>query len=297
MDFDLKGFIQREKEIIDHHLDRWLPKAELHSAPLFEAMKYSVTAGGKRLRPILVRAGARAVGGDPDLVIPAACAIEFIHTYSLIHDDLPAMDDDDLRRGRPTCHKVFGDAIAILAGDGLLTLAFDIMSAPWPKEPPLSGKIEAISILAKAAGVMGMVGGQTCDILMEGKEIDSDVLHFIHRRKTGALITASLLMGATLCQGPEELVNRLKRYGDAVGHAFQIVDDILDIEGDQEVMGKPVGSDEKKGKATYPGLYGLETSKLKARELVEEAHEALTPLGPEADPLRAIASYITTRKR
>ncbi len=297
MAFDLKTFIAEERERVDSGLERLLPGEEEPSAPLFQAMRYSVMSGGKRLRPILVRCGARAVGGDADAVLPAACAVEFIHTYSLIHDDLPAMDDDDLRRGRPTCHKVYGDAIAILAGDGLLTLAFEVMASPWPNEPALSAKARATALLARAAGVLGMVGGQACDILSEGKKIDAELLRFIHERKTGALITASLLMGAVLSEAEEEAVQRLRRYGDAVGQAFQIVDDILDIEGDEEVIGKPVGSDVKRGKATYPALFGLDASKDKARALVEEAISAIDPLGEAAEPLRAIARYIITRKR
>ena len=297
MEFDLKAHLEEERRVIEAELRRWLPQPETPTAPLFEAMEYSLMAGGKRLRPVLMRGAARAVSGDPDLVLPAACAMEFIHTYSLIHDDLPAMDDDDLRRGRPTCHKVFGEAMAILAGDALLTLAFEIMSAPWPREPALSARRRATELLARAAGPLGMVGGQVGDILFEGREIDLELLRFIHRRKTGALITAALVMGGVLAGAREGDLERLERYGRAVGHAFQIVDDILDVEGDEEEMGKRVGSDEARGKATYPALMGLEESRRRARELVEEAKEAVAPFGAAAAPLAAMADYIVTRRR
>ena len=297
VEFDLKGYIDRERSVIDEEMRRWLPDPEPPTATLFEAMEYSAMSGGKRLRPILVRAAARAVGGDPDAVLPAACAIEFIHTYSLIHDDLPAMDDDDLRRGRPTLHKVYGEAMAILAGDALLTLAFQVMASPWPQEPTASARRQATEILARAAGPLGMVGGQVADILYEGAEIDLELLRFIHRRKTGALITAALLMGGVLAGGSEAQLERLERYGMAAGHAFQVVDDILDVEGDTAILGKQVGSDEARGKSTYPSLMGLEASRQKARELVAQAQEAVAPFGEAAAPLRAIADYIVTRRR
>ena len=261
-------------------------------------MRYSVTAGGKRVRPILFLGGVQAVGGNQEALLPVACALECIHTYSLIHDDLPAMDNDDLRRGKPTCHKVYGEAIAILAGDGLLTYAFELMSRPELREKTsLSLLSEAISVLARASGVFGMVGGQTVDILMEGQSVDPETLSFMHSCKTGALIQASVEMGGLLGQGNNEDIDHLKRYGSYLGLAFQVIDDLLDVEGDQELIGKPVGSDDKNQKATYPALFGIKETKKKAQELLEKALSELRVFGETADPLRAIARYVVERDR
>ncbi len=283
---------------MDQYLDSLLPEPHGPSGKVIEAMRYSISAGGKRVRPILMMAACEAVGGDFNKIMPAACAMECVHTYSLIHDDLPAMDDDDLRRGKPTCHKVFGEAIAILAGDGLLTYAFELMTHP-ELLTSVNGDLvnRAISIFAKAAGVSGMVGGQTADILFEGRDVDGNTLAYIHRHKTGALIRASVEMGALLGEGEVVQVEGLSKFGTALGLAFQIVDDLLDVIGDEKKLGKPVGSDERNRKATYPALFGIEETKRRAQELKNEALKALEPFGHEADPLRAIAIYVVERDR
>ena len=296
--FPLKDYIQKRKEIVDSNLDVFLPKPQGPSGKVVEAMRYSLSAGGKRVRPILMMAACEAVGGDFNPIMPAACAMECVHTYSLIHDDLPAMDDDDLRRGKPTCHKVFGEAVAILAGDALLTYAFELMTHPEMLTQLDGGLVNrAIHVFARAAGVSGMVGGQTADVLFEGKPIDAQTLDYIHRHKTGALIRASVEMGALLGGGAAQQVERLSRYGTALGLAFQVVDDLLDVVGDEEKLGKPVGSDERNRKATYPALFGLEETRKRAEELKNEALENLSSFGPEADPLRAIAIYVVERDR
>ncbi len=295
--FDLKGYIEERRAIVDAALESLLPAREGPSARVFEAMRYSVMAGGKRIRPILLMAGAETVGADPSSFMPFACALECIHTYSLIHDDLPAMDDDDLRRGMPTCHKAFGEAVAILAGDGLLTLAFELVCHPGHCQE-VSPEVlkQAIYLLAKAAGVHGMVGGQTADILNEGREVDADTLAFIHTRKTGALITASVELGALLGGGSEDEVKRLRTYGNALGLAFQIRDDLLDVEGDAKLMGKPIGSDIRRKKATYPALFGIEKTRERAKELLQTAISALEVFDHRADPLRAIARFVVERE-
>jgi len=296
--FNLSTYLNKQQDLINSALDKWLPKPHGPSGPVFEAMRYSMMSGGKRVRPILLLAGAQAVGSDRKAFLPAACALECIHTYSLIHDDLPAMDDDDLRRGRPTCHKVYGEAVAILAGDGLLTYAFELICKPELAQnisPRLLG--EAIFLLARAAGVSGMVGGQTADILMEGRPVDAETLSFIHSHKTGALIGASVEIGALLGEGNDEELNHLKRYGESMGLAFQIKDDLLDVEGDQELLGKPVGSDNRNQKATYPVLFGLKETKSKAQELLNQAISELEFFDDSAEPLRAIARYVVGRDR
>jgi len=296
--FDLSTYLKKQQDLINSALDKWLPEPHGPSGPVFEAMRYSMMSGGKRVRPILLLAGAQAVNGDQKALLPAACALECIHTYSLIHDDLPAMDDDDLRRGRPTCHKVYGEAIAILAGDGLLTYAFELICKPELAQnisSPLISK--AIFFLARAAGVSGMVGGQTADILMEGRPVDAETLSFIHSHKTGALIGASVEIGALLGKGNDEELNHLKRYGESLGLAFQIKDDLLDVEGDQEILGKPVGSDDRNQKATYPALFGLKETKRKAQELLEQGLSELECFDESAEPLRAITRYVVERDR
>ncbi len=296
--FHLKDYIQERKEIVDYHLDRLLPSPSGPSGKVVEAMRYSLSAGGKRVRPILMMAACEAVGGNSVDIMPAACAMECVHTYSLIHDDLPAMDDDDLRRGKPTCHKVFGEAIAILAGDGLLTYAFELMTHDELLENISPDKVtKAISIFSRAAGISGMVGGQTADIIFEGKRVDPDTLSYIHRHKTGALIRASLEMGAILGGGDAGQVASLADFGTALGLAFQVVDDLLDVVGDEKKLGKPVGSDERNKKATYPALFGIEKAREKAIELKEQALGSLSGFGTEAEPLRAIAVYVVERDR
>jgi geranylgeranyl diphosphate synthase type II len=259
-------------------------------------MRYSVMAGGKRLRPILVIAGAEAVGGTPDLVLPTACALELIHTYSLIHDDLPAMDDDDYRRGRLTSHKVFGEAVAILAGDALLTLAFRLVAENSALVPNPLVLREVVVEIAEAAGTFGMVGGQVVDIESEGKPVGAETLEYIHLHKTAALIRASLRVGALLANADRKALDAIGEAGRDLGLAFQIVDDILDVEGSLEELGKTAGSDERKQKATYPAIHGLEASRRQAKLLIERAKERLDALGARSEQLRALADYIVERK-
>jgi geranylgeranyl diphosphate synthase type II len=261
-------------------------------------MRYSLFAGGKRLRPILCIAASEAVGGEAAQAMPVACALELIHTYSLIHDDLPAMDDDDLRRGRPSNHKVFGDAVAILAGDGLLTYAFQLMASAERAERIESGlMLQVIGRIAVAAGYEGMVGGQAVDIQSEGKRVELSTVEFIHTHKTADLIAASLAAGALLGGGDKVQVAALTTYGQKIGLAFQISDDVLDIEGDTASLGKPSGSDLQKGKVTYPAVVGMETSKDRQRELVDSAVSSLKEFDKRADPLRLIARYIIERRK
>jgi geranylgeranyl diphosphate synthase, type II len=295
---DLKTYLKDRCSLVDGALDRVLPKADDLPVSLHKSMRYSVFAGGKRIRPILMLAACETVGGSISRAMPAACAMEMIHTYSLIHDDLPAMDDDDFRRGNPTNHKVFGEATAILAGDALLTEAFILLSTPEPQgSPPATDMVQVIHEIAHCAGSRGMVGGQVVDMESEGKhEIDLATVQYIHTHKTGALIKASVKAGAILGGADAAELAALTRYGEAVGLAFQIADDILDIEGTTEEIGKDAGSDEARGKATYPAVIGLTDSKLRAVELVEMALESLTGFDHRADPLREIATYIVKRK-
>jgi geranylgeranyl diphosphate synthase type II len=293
---DLKSFLEAHRATVDAALDRVLPPESAPPVTIHRAMRYSVLAPGKRLRPILVLAGAEAVGGRADTVLDTACALELIHAYSLIHDDLPAMDDDDYRRGRLTNHKVFGEAMAILAGDALLTLAFRLIAtnAARVATPAIVGTV--IAEVADAAGTDGMVGGQVVDIESEGQAISAEMLDYIHLHKTAALIRAALRVGAQLAGAGAEQVEAISRAGQALGLAFQIVDDILDVEGNLAELGKSAGSDERKQKATYPSLHGLPASKQRARELVEETKRLLTPLGPAAEPIRALADFVFERR-
>lgn len=295
-DWQLKTYLQERIQLTETALDRFLPGADILPASLHESMRYSVFAGGKRIRPVLMMAACEALGGTPQQVLPAACAIEMIHSYSLIHDDLPAMDNDDLRRGKPTNHKVFGEATAILAGDGLLTEAFILLSRPdiW-SDLPVEQRNEVIHLLARNAGSRGMVGGQVVDMESEGKEIDLPTLEYIHTHKTGALILAAIESGAILGGADPQQRRTLCRYGEVAGLAFQIADDILDIVSDQQKLGKDVGSDQRRGKATYPALLGLDGARKRARELREMAFAALEGFGDSARPLREIASYIVDR--
>jgi len=281
--------------MVDAALDRVLPPETAAPPRIHEAMRYSVLAPGKRLRPILVIAGAEAVGGHAEAVLDTACALELIHAYSLIHDDLPAMDDDDYRRGRLTNHKVFGEAMAILAGDALLTLAFRLVAENAARVAPGAVGM-VVAEVADAAGTDGMVGGQVVDIESEGKVISGEMLDYIHLHKTAALIRVALRVGAVLAGGREEVVDAISRAGEALGLAFQIVDDILDVEGNLAELGKTAGSDERKRKATYPSLHGLPASKARARELIEETKRLLLPLGPAAEPIRALADFVLERR-
>ena len=277
-------------------LDRRLPAPDLHPSDLHQAMRYAVLGGGKRIRPVLVYATGAAVGAALDALDAPACAVECIHAYSLIHDDLPAMDNDDLRHGRPTCHKAFGEALAILAGDALQALAFQVLSQDSAMVADPAIRMKMLGLLAQAAGSRGMVGGQAIDLAAVGRELSLAELENMHIHKTGALIRASVLLGA-LSQPVIEpaVLDRLDRYAKCIGLAFQIRDDILDVVGDTATLGKPQGSDRVLDKPTYPALLGLEGAREHARALYEQALTSLEPLGPETDPLRWIAAYIVER--
>ena len=295
---DLKKYLQEKEDIVNKALDTLLPKEDEFPQRLHKAMRYSIFAGGKRIRPILVIAAAEVFGKTAANVINIACAIELIHTYSLIHDDLPAIDNDDLRRGLPTNHKVFGEAIALLAGDALLTKAFQIMSQPSAVSGQQSALIlKSIHEIAKAAGSTGMVGGQVVDIESEGKEVAFPVLEYIHIHKTGELILASVRAGAILAGAENKELETITRYGEAIGLAFQIADDIIDVEGNKEDVGKNIGGDAKKGKVTYPSILGVDESRKRARELVDMAITALKDFDRKAEPLREIARYLVERKK
>jgi len=295
-DWQLKPYLQERISLVESALDRYLPQVDTLPSTLHDAMRYSVFAGGKRIRPVLMIAACEALGGTAQQVLPAACAIEMIHSYSLIHDDLPAMDDDDFRRGKPTNHKVYGEATAILAGDGLLTEAFILLSNPevWPG---LSAETcrELIHLLARSSGSRGMVGGQVVDMESEGMPVDLPTLEYIHTHKTGALLLAAVEMGAVIGGADATQRQALRRYGEAAGLAFQVADDILDIVADQAELGKDVGSDQARGKATYPALLGLDEARQRARELRDLALGALEIFAESARPLREIASYIVDR--
>jgi geranylgeranyl diphosphate synthase type II len=298
---DLEAYLAVRRRAVDRALERVLPPSSAYPSTIHEAMRYSVFAGGKRLRPMLVIAGAEAVGGEMFSVMPTACAFELVHTYSLIHDDLPAMDDDDYRRGRLTNHKVFGEAMAILAGDALLTLAFRLVAMNFT-EGFGSGAFDPSRLrdvlleITDAAGSVGMIGGQVVDIQSEGKSVDAETLMYIHRHKTAALIRAALRSGAVLAGAESAALQAITEAGERLGLAFQIVDDILDVEGSLEELGKAAGSDKRKKKATFPEQFGLEVSKQKAKALIEDAKQALAVLGPHVEPLRALADFIMERR-
>jgi geranylgeranyl diphosphate synthase, type II len=302
---DIKRYLQEKKEIVDLALEKYFPNRPdsagegVFPTSLHKAIRYSLFAGGKRIRPILSMAAFEAVGGKGDGILPFACALEMIHTYSLIHDDLPGLDNDDYRRGKPTCHKVFGEAIGILAGDGLLTEAFKLMTSQSVQGPSLRDGgwvLDVIHEVAQAAGIFGMVGGQVLDIESEGKEVDLPTLQYIHTHKTGALILVSVRVGAKLGGANEETLKAFTLYGERIGLAFQIADDILNVEGKAALVGKKTGSDLSRGKATYPSLLGVEESKRRARELLEFAVDAIRSFGPDAEPLRKIAWFILSRE-
>lgn len=293
---DLKDYLSDRAALVDRALDGWLPKGDVLPRSLHQSMRYSIFAGGKRLRPILMIAASEAVGGSAPQVMHAACAMEMIHTYSLVHDDLPAMDNDDFRRGRPTNHKAYDEATAILAGDALLTEAFRLLAdSDVNSSADSSMNLRVIEIMARFAGSQGMVGGQVVDMESEGQEIDFPTLEYIHTHKTGGLILASVQVGGILGGGDEEQVAALTRFGGAAGLAFQIADDILDIIGDQAELGKDVGSDQARGKATYPALLGLDEARQRAQELCHIAVESLDTLGASAQPLQQLARYIVNR--
>lgn len=294
-DLDLKQYLEARRLMVEEALEVALPQEDGPASRVVEAMRYSLFAGGKRLRPILCLAASEAVGGEIQSAMPAGCALEMIHTYSLIHDDLPAMDDDDLRRGKPTNHKVFGEAIAILAGDGLLTEAFVLLSDYHSLLPERA--VQVIGVIAEAASYRGMVGGQVVDMLSQNKPADLETVQQMHSRKTAALIAAATESGALAGKGSEAQVAALARYGRAIGLAFQIADDILDIEGDTELLGKSTGADEARGKVTYPAAVGLESSRQAANDMIHDALAALEGFDDKANPLRSLAHYIITRKK
>ena len=293
--FDLKSYLKQQKVTVEKALDTSIAIARPEK--IYEAMRYSLLAGGKRLRPILCLATCELMGGTEAMAMPTACALEMIHTMSLIHDDLPAMDNDDFRRGKPTNHKVYGDDIAILAGDGLLAYAFEFVATQTKNVKP-ENIIRVVASLGKTVGAAGLVGGQVLDLESEGKpDITAETLSFIHTHKTGALLEASVVTGAIIADANSDDIARLSQYARNIGLAFQIIDDILDITATDEQLGKTAGKDLQAQKATYPSIWGLEKSQLKAQELVDSAIAQLSTYGAKAEPLRAVANYIVTRDR
>ncbi len=290
----LSDYLAEQVQSVDRALDQWVPDERVEPTTIHRAMRYSLFAGGKRIRPVLAIAAARAVSATPEGVENAAATLELIHTYSLIHDDLPALDNDDLRRGRPTCHKVFGEAMAILAGDSLLTLAFEVLSRL--KHVSAEKKIVLVEELSRAAGTVGgMIGGQVNDIEGERREPSALLLESIHRAKTGALLRASVRMGAIYAGATEAELAALSEYGEHVGLAFQIIDDVLDVEQTSDALGKTAGKDQAQQKITFPAVYGLEQSRNMAEGERQAAHRALTPFGARAERLRQIADFIVLR--
>lgn len=292
-DLDIKKELKIKKDLVDRYLKQYLQKEEGVPETIYEAMEYSLFAGGKRLRPILTVAGCEVCGGDHLKAMPIACAIEMIHTYSLIHDDLPAMDNDDYRRGRLTNHKVFGEGIAVLAGDALLNYSFELMLNITPME---ANTLKAIRLVARSAGINGMIGGQVLDLECENREVDLQVLKEMHSRKTGALINASVLAGAVVAGCSEEEYGLLREFGTRLGLAFQIRDDILDVIGDEKVMGKKAGSDTINKKSTYVALLGLDRSKEMVGELAREAKAYLKFFGERAVFLGELTDYLVNRE-
>jgi geranylgeranyl diphosphate synthase type II len=294
---DIQRYLQEQKALVDDALARYLPGEENYPQAIFQAMRYSVFAGGKRVRPILAIAGAEAIGGTAEDVLPLACALECIHTYSLIHDDLPALDNDDYRRGRLTNHKVFGEATAILAGDALLTFAFELMgdAQHWKRFVP-ARVVQVMHEVAHAIGTFGMIGGQVVDLEVEGQDVDLPALQYIHAHKTGALIRISVRSGAILGGGSPAEVEALTHYGRHIGLAFQIMDDILDVRGDEQLMGKALRKDEERRKATYPRVVGLDESEVRAQAAVTAGIAALDPIGERGAVLRNLAQFIIARE-
>ena len=291
---NLPSFFEADRQTVDVQLDKLLPGETVQPPSIHTAMRYSVFAGGKRIRPILCLETARIFTAEVSSALFPGCAIEFIHTYSLIHDDLPALDNDDLRRGKPTCHKKFGEATAILAGDALLTLAFETIGAA-----PVSAdrRVAMVTEIASSAGTLkGMVGGQVADLEAEGKPVGPEILEYIHRSKTAALIRASITAGALCAGAPAEDVTQLRRFGDTIGWAFQVTDDILDVEESSAALGKTAGKDIAQQKATYPSVFGLERSHQIAKELAETAIAELETYGERADRLRSIAEFLVLRR-
>ena len=292
--FDLASYLKEKQILVEQALDQSLPIRR--PAKIYEAMRYSLLAGGKRLRPILCISACELHGGNLAMCLPTACALEMLHTMSLIHDDLPPMDNDDYRRGQLTNHKVFGEDIAILAGDALLAYAFEYV-ATQTRQVEAAHLIQVLGRLGRTVGAEGLVGGQVLDLECEGKaDVSTETLTFIHAHKTGALLETSVVTGALLAGAPEEAIQRLTTYAQNIGLAFQIIDDILDITATQEELGKSIGKDVKAQKATYPSLWGIDESRRQAQQLIDEAIAVLETYGEAANPLRAIAQYIINRK-
>jgi geranylgeranyl diphosphate synthase, type II len=302
---DIKTYLREKRELVDSYLKSYF-SVPCKPPDLHDAMTYSLFAGGKRIRPILALASYEACGGQAENILPQASALELIHTYSLIHDDLPSMDNDDLRRGKPTNHKIFGEAMAILAGDALLTEAFRMITQINPSKGGTvrlskkglspSSLLQAVHEMSVAAGAHGMVGGQAQDILSENAEPDGDTLDFIHLHKTAALIKASVTIGPILAKSKRSMIEACMVYGEHIGLAFQVIDDILDVEGTTEELGKTAGSDLKKKKLTYPGFYGIEKARVMAGDLITTAVDSLNGFSSDADPLREIAHYLLRRR-
>jgi geranylgeranyl diphosphate synthase type II len=291
---DLKGYLRSRQREVDRALNQYLPKANTKPATLHRAMRYSLFAGGKRLRPILCLAAAEACRGSINDALPLACALECIHTYSLVHDDLPSMDNDDFRRGRPTCHKVFGEGIAVLAGDALLTIAFEIVSKAKPA--PRYDISILLREIAVAAGSQKLIAGQVADLEAEGRNVKRDQLQFIHENKTAAILKSSVRLGAMSANADARKLSAITQFGQRLGLVFQIIDDILDVTQTSEILGKSAGKDVEAKKATYPAVIGLEKSRAEARRLTRQAHNALSVFIGDAEPLHALATYLLERE-
>ena len=292
---NLKAYLRSRRNEIDRALDRYFPKTNVKPATLHKAMRYSLFAGGKRLRPILCLAAAEACRGKVSNALPLACALECIHTYSLVHDDLPSMDNDDYRRGRPTCHKVFGDGIAVLAGDALLTIAFEIVSRAKPA--PRYDMSILLREIAVAAGSQKLIAGQVADLEAEGRKVKRDQLRFIHENKTAAILKSSIRLGAMSANADAKKLRAVTQFGHGLGLAFQVIDDILDVTQSSEILGKSAGKDIAAKKATYPAVIGLEKSRAEARRLTRQAHDALSVFrDDEAEPLHCLANYLLERE-
>ena len=292
---EFKEILKNKIDYVEKLLMEYMPKEEGYQKTIMQAMNYSLSAGGKRLRPILTLESCKAVGGNEEDAIPFAMAIEMIHTYSLIHDDLPALDNDDLRRGKPTNHKVFGEAMATLAGDSLLNYAYEIMLSSSLNKENSKKYLKAIYEIAKHAGIYGMIGGQVVDVESENKIIDKDKVDFIHLNKTAAMIIGCMRAGAIMGNACEDDLQNITKYAKNIGLAFQIVDDILDIVGDEKALGKPVGSDIENHKSTYPSLIGLDESKKVATDLIKEAKDSIRKISGESRFLEDLADYIISR--
>src|SRR5438105_5095710 len=292
---NIKTYLASRQKLVEHALDRYLPKANTKPATLHRAMRYSLFAGGKRLRPILCLAAAEACGGKIGNALPLGCALECVHTYSLVHDDLPSMDNDDFRRGRPTCHKIFGDGIAILAGDALLTIAFEIVSNAKPTSRYNTSIL--LREIAVAAGSQKLIAGQVADLEAEGRNVKRDQLQFIHENKTAAILKSSVRLGAMSANANARKLSAVTRFGQRLGLAFQIIDDILDVTQTSEILGKSAGKDVAAKKATYPAVIGLEKSRAEARRLTRQAHDALSVFQEgDAEALHALANYLLERE-